>query len=617
MAPVASPTVAATPVTGPTVDVTDPNPSDPIPGADDQDGNGSDPNDGILTKDPNNDVASSKQPEGSAPGPDLTIILGASVGGLVLLVAIAIFCICRKRRRGRMGKGSGKEDETTQWQKQKMAYESECAQLEEQTLKEIVSVPVTPAASGSGTSSNTPATLDSIAESPDDGDEVTVTSGFEISIAEKLKGRGAGNASLTTGEAEPAVRNLSTSFSEAANSTPASPKSVRSASQVSVSPPVSPRSQGDPPAAPAASRGSPRSTKHVVATPPLSPVSPMSQPQSDKEDLAAVKNDGAASVASSKPSLLMSLTMDEETVGAGTVATIGTEEPGFIKAKSNRNRPVSPLMPDSPVDRSLSPVNRPITPVNRPVSPSFSDIWSVDESLYIDDDKTHATAGGKSIDHPDDESGRLARKNYVRDTVASANARNLVNPQANRTQVTSAALLSRNNTRLTQSDTRLMMRQGTDKLSAYTAGARPKAGLFTRSQRPLSTYRQQQGVNDGIGYLEEREGRAAYSPSMLATNSVSSSSQSHTTNTASTAGNSGMWNNFLSELAKVEDQFFNPKMDTPAPPPPRASSKTSPRTSSKTGLSSPPPPPPPRDSSSDESGWDSDRAAAPRFSSRR
>lgn len=518
------------------------------------------------------DEAENESTQGSALPISLPVILGAAAGALLLLIAVVVLVMCcRRRSRGNKADkdSSNKELEAVRkWNEDKEAYNKACKQQEQETLKEISSdtqVPSgptplpTPAptagkkkrSSSASRSIPVASPLDSITEDADfdDGSEA----GIEVSIAdmsaeqmamsddESLKkgvvGKQLGSSQLlepldptlvsdfddsTSPEVEvdedmtPIVRNLSNSFSDVASTT-SPPKSEKCAGEVIVA------SKPDPEETGGSTTESSPNAAHLEL---LNAV---------RESRKAKKAD--ASVLS----------------GASTADVVS--EPVIYR-------------PEDDIVQSSSKQSDSIDFRGRPTSPDFSEVWSVDGSVYVDEESKatlERSLAPSVISQPDDEPGQISKgyrakspEPQIRSFAAqvATPTKTAPLPETSKRPVASSVSTSRNpaaGTVVAESAPVPMIPGGTaqpkpaNRISSATKGAieeskvesnqpipprpvppsrvspqvrggsaRPRAGLFTRRENPLVSSNGNSSDSGSEvapkGYMPEREARASYTP---------------------------------------------------------------------------------------------------------
>lgn len=371
----------------------------------------------------NSTAATQQQPSSNAASAlSLPVILGAAAGGLVLLILVLFCCTyCKKKRISKDEQERVKQelDAVRKWNQEKEAYEKDCKEQEQQTLKEIVGpskpIPTTPpkgSPSGSKTNSisanlqkSTPLTLDSITEDADfdDGSE----GGVEISLSDKSEvltidaievgnqaeptrqidpvgllgpldphvesDRASTDLCAQNTDIEPLVRNLSETFTSQAETVAA-----QELSSVHLDPPI---------------RNKPRDPEPTGVLP-----RDCSGTSAQAELVLAVREGRKAKV------------MDSSVVSASST------DAGLIPIVYRAEDDIVPVhKPGKSASEGFLDYR------GRPTSPDFSDIWSVDDSLYIDEESktgrerwVHQVEPSVSKaevieEGPDDEPGKISK----------------------------------------------------------------------------------------------------------------------------------------------------------------------------------------------------------------
>jgi hypothetical protein len=324
--------------------------------------------------------------------------------------------------------------------------------------------------------------------------------------------------------------------------------------------------------------------------------------------VAAVSYDGSESMNRSKEVSVDEMSLDEADSSGVEIKNDGKgSETVFISVDSND------IQPDHIRASDLLGMNRPVSPDG-----SVADLLSLDGSLYLDedsirDDKSRGDAASIAArtaytETPDDEPGRIEAG--VRPPPPAASPLSIYGFAQSSSQGRRAKSTPIKD-RFSRASEKGPIATGTQKrsadrvrpivadrvLSSHTGGPRrPRAGLFTRQHSgptPVSVKDNNElnsvppPVNQE-GYVQEREGRAAYSPtratqkqtevdvkkaeSVRRTGSaprVGRDKSGHSSSEKKTASQpESVWSSFLNELSRVEHQFFNPTIASKDPPPP-------------------------------------------------
>jgi hypothetical protein len=515
--------------------------------------------------------AENESAQSSALPIPLPVILGAAAGALLLLIAVVVLVMCcRRRNRGNKADNdrTAKDLEAVRkWNGDKEAYDKACKQQEQETLKEISSgsqvivgptpLPTPAPTEGEKKRSNSASrsipvspALDSITEDADfdDGSEA----GIEVSIAdmsvdqmamsddESLKkvvlGKQMGSTRLlepsdptlvsdfddatkpaveVDEDMTPIVRNLSNSFSEVASAT-SPPKSEKCAEILTV-----------------ASKPDPEETGGLI-TEGSSNTAHLELLQAVRESRKEKKADAS--------------------VLSGTTGDVDSE-------------PVI-YRPEDDIVLSSTKQNDSIEFRGRPTSPDFSDIWSVDGSLYLDEESkaTRERSVAPSIlSQPDDEPGQISKGYRAKSpepqlrsfaTQAATPTKAAPRPESSKPPLASAVSVSRtpatgivlaesvvapvipsttalpkpvsrrsSATKSANAEPKVESNQPIPtrpvpppRVSPQVRGgsARPRAGLFTRRENPLVSSNGNSSDSGSevapTGYMPEREARASYTP---------------------------------------------------------------------------------------------------------
>lgn len=518
--------------------------------------------------------SSQDQPGSSSALDSNLVIILASIAGLFALLVLIVCCyICKQKKRkdSILRLQAVKEEEANRHMKEEALVAKEMKDLEEETMNALAKDPADSKKSKGKRGSNKaatpapPATLDAIAETPeDDGavsegeeggdDNMSETGiGVEVSIADESEFR--------PPEAAPEKVNRTLSYSLG------------------------------------------KVSKEVAAVVPAVRKKLLESKENSEnahdESILKVNIDDSSTVCSK--SSLKKMT-DNSSIG----------EPGrlplTVKDYLKERDCVSPLpvpsgtsvgvtSPASPMGPNFSPVGP-----ETPNSPSW-DVMSFDESLYMDDETltTARSAAQRATSPvplqpttptpqvPDDEPGAIRPGRPSPDPAEVSQQPAVYRPQPRPISYQpirrpAAEIMSDN----------LVTKSHTNVPATYVKGAsvRPRAGLFTRAENPNTSHSSAEYSSEG--YVQEREGRAVYamkgSPTLPTASTTSSarpasqqrgsgaSKEKKSSKSSSPASYAySAWDSFLSELAKVEDQFFNPtaaRRQSPPPPPPPPKSRT-------------------------------------------